>query len=122
MLSTRYSENFEFITLLRVKVRVYVESIGIIRNEYLFYVFMGNESERGTTKSPENSFAVHAIFFVPRRARCKFAGAIVKFSESKSKLKVKVTCLKLMAPSVRSCRKANACQIWKPLSLMVCQK
>ena len=42
--------------------RVFVGSIENIRNELLFSGFIGNESDRGTKKSPENPFSV---LFVP---------------------------------------------------------
>ena len=45
----------------RILGRVFVGNIVNIRNECLFSGFMGNESERGTNKSSENRFTVHAI-------------------------------------------------------------
>ena len=43
-----------------VTVRI-LNSFLSISNECLFSGFIGNESERGTNKSPENPFAVHTI-------------------------------------------------------------
>ena len=47
----------------------------------------------------------------PRRALCKFAGAMLKFLKSSSK--VTVTHSKFLVPLERSCHKEHTCQIWK---------
>ena len=61
-LRARYCGNFEFIIFLwEFWKGSFVGSIVNIRNECLFSGFMGNESKRGTNKSAENRFAVHAI-------------------------------------------------------------
>ena len=51
----------------------------------------------------------------PRRALCKFAGAMLQFLKSRSKVTVKVTCSKFMVPLERPCHKVHTCQIWKLL-------
>ena len=49
----------------------------------------------------------------PRRALCKFAGAMLKFLKSRSKVTVKVTRSKFMVPLERPCHKEHTCEIWK---------
>ena len=50
----------------------------------------------------------------PRKALFKFAGAMLKLYKRKSKLTVRVTCLKSMEPLERYGHKKHKCQIWTP--------